>query len=125
MAMDFSLILSNSKSNGLLTNSDSESSILSSDNLTSTSILSDTNEGCCMDAFSGKDMFGTVDLDNMNESLFANNTEAAGSIAMDGAEAAGSIAMGGVETAGSVAMGGSEAAGSVACDSGGGFSSVC
>lgn len=130
MAMDFNFVLTNSKSNGVFTTAEeNETTLLSNDAHVETSILSNVNEDGGMDAFGGKDIFGTIDLSNMDESLFANaGTEAAGSIAM-GAEAAGSIAMG-TEAAGSIAMGGAEAAGSVACGSdsgsgGGSFSSFC
>lgn len=79
------------------------------------------NDDCAMDAFGGKDIFGTPDLSNMDSSLFANagntgETEAAGSLAFN-AEAAGSLAC---------ADGGAGASVSVGCDSGssgGGFSS--
>lgn len=80
------------------------------------------NDDCAMDAFGGKDIFGTPDLSNMDTSLFANagntgETEAAGSVAYS------------VETSGSVACADGGAGASVGGDcgssGGGGFSSFC
>lgn len=79
------------------------------------------NDDCAMDAFGGKDLFGTPDFTNIDASLFADastgETEAAGSVAY------------GVETAGSVACadGGASVGTGADCGSsdGGGFSSFC
>lgn len=80
-------------------------------------LSSDTDGG--FDGFAGKDIFGTVDFSNMNETFFsASAAETTGSVAYNSAETAGSVAYtGGAETAGSVACG-SESGGSS-------FSSVC
>lgn len=109
------ILLGNSSGSLYANNTDSDSSLLSTDIDNSGSILTATsnyNQGDCMDAFGGKDMFGTIDLSNMDTNLFAN---------ADTSEAAGSLAS--AETIGSVAYGTAEAAGSVACSDGGGFDS--
>ena len=129
MTMEFNFILSNNATNSFFTaDSDSESTLLTAgSNFQSASILTaDSNEGSeCIDAFGGKDMFGTCDCSNINTESFT---------AFDSSETAGSMAFGsGSETMGSVACGSAETAGSVACSSGGsdggfscgGFSSFC
>ena len=113
----------------LLTNtnnsSDSTPSLLSNNNNNeaqnagATSLLSPDADGG-FDGFDGKDIFGTVDFSNMNETFFTASaeTETAGSVAYNSAETAGSVAYtGGAETAGSVACGSSSGGSS--------FSSVC
>lgn len=112
-------------STGLLSNSDSESSLLSNNISGNVSLLSPLNSNDAgIDAFGGKDMFGTPDFSNPNAAFFADvpQTETTGSIAYDSAETIGSVAFNSAETAGSVACAGA----GVSCggDSGG-FSSVC
>lgn len=121
----------NNSSTSLLSNSDSESSLLSNNNsgndLSVLSILNDdSNSG--FDAFGGKDIFGTIDLSNLNESFFAcaAQTETIGSVAYDSAETIGSVAFNSAETAGSVAS--VDAGAGAACGSSEGsssFSSFC
>lgn len=121
----------NNPSTGLLSNSDSDSDLLSNNNDTeNASILSilndDDNAG--FDAFGGKDIFGTVDLSNLDENFFANDDTQAesASIAYDSAETIGSVAFNSAETAGSMACAGADAGASCgASDGGGSFSSFC
>lgn len=119
MSTEFNFILSNNSSTSLLSsNSDSSTSLLSS-GTQETSLLTSTNADGCVDAFGGKDIFGTCDLSNISESILtsANNSEAAGSVAYN-AETIGSVACG-AEAAGSVAFCGSDSSSSSS------FSSVC
>lgn len=128
MAMSFNFILTGNTSNGLNASTETESGLLSNNAEETTSLLSVENGECAMDAFGGKDIFGTCDVSNMNDNMFAGcAAETVGSVAT--AETVGSVAYASAETVGSVASG-AEAAGSVACgggDCGGGgsFSSVC
>lgn len=123
----------NHSSRGLLsTSSEFESSLLSSNNQETGSILSNVNAEFDTGSIGGKDiLFGNPDLSDMGSTFFAAapQTETAGSIAFNSAETAGSIAFGGTETAGSVACSGSSAGASVGgdsgCGGGGGFSSFC
>lgn len=122
-----SLATSNSTAGLLSTQeSNSEAGLLSNiNNSSECSILTVTGNNGGIDAFAGKDIFGTPDFSNMDESFFANAGEAetAGSVAYGNTETAGSIACG-AETAGSVAsasVGGD--CGSACSD--GGFSSMC
>lgn len=126
MAMSFNFVLSNN-TNGYNTGleSDSETSLLSDTNMNDSSILTATSDynNSCVDAFGGKDLFGTCDISNMSEAAF---------VAESSAETAGSVACNSAETMGSVACGSTETAGSVACGSdsgsscgGSSFSSFC
>lgn len=125
--MEFASFLfsTNSSSIGLLSNNDSnsEGGLLSNTNITECSLLTGTANGCGVDAFSGKDFFGTPDFTNMDVNFFANvgDIDTAGSVAYGNVETVGSVASVGVETVGSVACGGFDAGSS--CD--GGFSSMC
>lgn len=126
MASEFSFILTTgSQSSGLLSNISSDNSSNNEVEAT-TSLLSAPNNDGAVDAFGGKDMFGTPDLSNANESFFANasnEAETAGSVAC-ATETVGSVACASTETAGSVAcasVGGDSGAGSFG---GGGFSSM-
>lgn len=121
----------NNSSTSLLSNFDSDADFLSNNNTESTnsllSILND-DENAGFDAFGGKDIFGTIDLSNMNESFFAcaTQTETVGSVACDSAETIGSVAFNSAETAGSVAC--VDAGAGAACGSSegsGSFSSFC
>lgn len=127
MAMSFNFILSNNNSaNGYLTASETEeSSLLTESNIQNSSNIltaSTASNEACIDAFGGKDIFGTCDVSNMNETVFANaSVETAGSIASNSVETMGSVACGAAETAGSVAYGSSDSGSSGSA----GFSSFC
>ena len=127
MAMSFNFVLSNNTpSNGSYSDSETEVGLLSNNNSGNSSILTATNDynNGGIDAFAGKDAFGSCDLSNFNESFFANaSTETVGSVAFDSSETVGSVACASAETAGSVACGGGDS-GAGSCG-GGSFSSVC
>lgn len=123
----------NNSSKGLLSNSDSDSepsSLLSNSMNNVGSILTMSNNESGMDAFGGKDLFGTTNFANFNELSFvsSNQVETVGSVAYNSAETVGSVAcasMGfdGGASAGAGA-GASACAGAGSCG-GGSFSSVC
>ena len=126
MAMSFNFVLSNNTANGYCTTaeSDTDSGLLSGVNVQDSNILTATGDynSACVDAFGGKDLFGTCDISNASEAFVVDGT----------AETAGSVACNSVETMGSVACNSAETAGSVACGSdsgssggGGSFSSFC
>lgn len=115
-------------STGLLSNSDSESSLLSNNHSENVSLLSPlNNEDAGMDAFGCKDMFGTPDFSNMNEASFAAlpQAETIGSVAFNSVETIGSVAFNSAETAGSVAFAGASVGGGCDGGCGGSFSSFC
>jgi len=127
--MDFSFFLSTGNTNGSV-------SLLNSSNGDAETIgsvgclfdASSENSTGCLDAFGGKDFFGTPDCSNMDTSFFAANTQAEtmGSVAYN-AETIGSVACS-AETVGSVAFSGASCASgdsSGGSCGGGGFSSVC
>lgn len=124
--MALSFFLSTHSNNSSIDTANSLNNINNNNEETAGSVAmfgSETKDDGGMDAFGGKDLFGTPDFSNIDSSLFANagtgETEAAGSIAY------------GVETAGSVACADGGAGASVGagadCGSsgGGGFSSFC
>lgn len=126
MAMSFNFILSNNAANGYSTTleSDTESGSLSDFNAQDSSILTATGDynNSCVDAFGGKDLFGTCDVSNMSEAFVASESaETAGSVACNSTETMGSMACNSAETAGSVACG-SDSGSSGGCSS---FSSFC
>lgn len=120
-------LLTCKSSSGLLSNSETETGLLSNNNdFGNTSMLTvvDSNNG--LDAFGGKDFFGTPDFSNLNENFFASvpQTETAGSVAYNTAETVGSVAYSTAETVGSVACASVGASFSSDCG-GSSFSSVC
>lgn len=105
----FNLTLTANSSSNLSNDSAFDADLSTNTADTANSILNmNSNNGECIDAFGGKDIFGTPDLSNMDEGLFSADA---------GAETAGSVAS--AETMGSVAYNSSETAGSVACADGG------
>lgn len=120
------MFLTGNKSNGLLMSSNTENdseSLLSNNYNYAESVFSGLYSNDSIDAFGGKDMFGTVDVSNLNESFFVceanSDTETMGSVAYNSAETAGSIAFAG---AGACVGAGAD---SGSCGGGGSFASVC
>lgn len=119
--------LTNNSSAGLLSSPESESGLLSNNNDSGNigGLFSMVNDNCGLDAFGGKDFFGSPDLSNLNESFFANAAETVGSVACNTVETVGSVAFNAAETVGSVACAGADAGSSCGSDGGGSFSSFC
>ncbi len=118
--MDFTTFMfsANNSSAGLLSNPESETSLLSNGGIeTINSILSTVNNNNGgFDFFGGHDIFGSPDFSNLNDGTFfacASQTETVGSIAFGSTETVGSVA--------SAGMGGC----SIGDGGGGSFSSVC
>lgn len=103
MNLGFSLLLNDNSRN----TSNSATSLLSNNIqfASASSLLSTNNYNSGFDAFGGKDIFGSINFSNLNESFFTSAVETAGSIANNSTETIGSIASA-TETAGSVAFGG-------------------
>lgn len=120
-------ILTSNSLSGLLSSHDSESSLLSSGEESNVSILSNLDANSGIDGFAGKDIFGTADLSNLNESFFASaqDTDTAGSVAYNSADTAGSVAFNSADTAGSVACADGAGASCGSGEGGGSFSSFC
>lgn len=121
--MDFTTFMfsANNSSSGLLSKSETDTSLLSNNNSEAgNSILSTPNCNGGFDFFGGYDIFGSPDFSDINGSFFASASQA---------ETVGSVAFASTETTGSVASAGMGFdAGGCACacgDGGGSFSSIC
>lgn len=112
MATDFNFVLSSNASTGLTSFNNNDNESQPSNNYASSLMFENTsNPSGLIDAFSGKDIFGTVDFSNMDASFFASASSA---------ETVGSVAMNSAETVGSVAFAGESAGASVGASVGGG-----
>lgn len=122
------MFLTNNVSNSFFSNADSESgSLLNNTYDNISSLLTATAEDCGMDAFVGKDMFGSADISNLNESFFTSSpqNETMGDVAYNSAETAGSVAYAGGSDPGACVGACASASADAGSCGGGSFSSVC
>lgn len=111
MSTDFNFVLSaNASANFMSSNNDMDDTNSANDYADSLLFNGNSNPSGLIDAFSGKDIFGTIDFSNMDTSFFANASSA---------ETVGSVAMNSAETVGSVAFAGESAGASVSASVGG------